>query len=157
MTSTFVIRLGILLSVAASGPGPLQRALAADDLRLKEGISFVQDADNGFPILAENFDDDKIEPGRPAFIFFGAAGDMNTNRQAKRVIDLYNSFRHDEVKFILVDVDHPSAKGGTELVKRFYRGYVPCEVIIDREGNEHLNQIGEVESQVLRKRIEQVL
>jgi hypothetical protein len=139
------------------GACPLQRGLAADDLRLEEGISFVQDADNGFPIVAENFDDAKIEPGRAAFIFFGAAGDMNTNRQAKRVIDLYNSLRKEEVKFILVDVDHPPAKGGTDLVKRFYRGYVPCEVIIDRKGNEHLNQIGEIESQVLRKRIEQVL
>jgi len=149
--------LGTALVLAFWGGCPLQRVFAADDLRLKDGISFVQDADNGFPIVAENFDDAKIEPGRPAFIFFGASGDMNTNRQAKRVIDLYNSFRNQEVKFILVDVDHPSGKGGTELVKKFYRGYVPCEVIIDRKGNEHLNQIGEVESQVLRKRIEQVL
>jgi len=143
--------------LAALGTCSLQQVWAADELRLKDGISFVQDADNGFPIVAENFDDAKIEPGRPAFIFFGASGDMNTNRQAKRVIDLYNLFRHEEVKFILVDVDHPSPRGGAELVKKFYRGYVPCEVIIDRKGNEHLNQIGEMESQVLRKRIEQVL
>jgi hypothetical protein len=157
VTSTFVIKLGIGLAIALLGASALQRSLAADALRLKEGISFVQDADNGFPIVAENFDDDTIESGKPAFIFFGAAGDMNTNRQAKRVIDLYNSYRKQEVKFILVDVDHPSSKGGAALVKKFYRGYVPCEVIIDRKGNEHLNQIGEVESQVLRKRLEQVL
>jgi hypothetical protein len=156
VTSTFVIKLGIVLTTAALGASALQRSFAAEALRLKEGISFVQDADNGFPIVADNFDDDTIELGRPAFIFFGAAGDMNTNRQAKRVIDLYNSYRKQEVKFILVDVDHPG-KNGAELVKKFYRGYVPCEVIIDRKGNEHLNQIGEVESQVLRKRLEQVL
>jgi hypothetical protein len=147
----------VLLSITLFAAGPWQRARAAEELRLKEGISFVQDADNGFPIVAENFDDDTIDPGRPAFIFFGASGDMNTNRQAKRVIELYNIFGKSDVKFILVDVDHPSAKGGAELLKKFYRGYVPSEVIVDRKGNEHLNQIGEIESQLLRKRIEQVL
>jgi hypothetical protein len=133
-----------------------QQAFCAEDLELKNNTSFMQDVDNGFPIVAKKIEDDTIEAGTPAFIFFGAAADINTNRQAKRVIDLYNDFRKKKVKFIVIDVDHPSNQG-VALVKRYYRGYVPAELIIDGQGQEHWSQIGETELQVMRKQLEQVL
>ncbi len=126
-------------------------------MRLLEGISFVQDVDNGFPIVAEKFDDDTIDAGTQAFIFFGASADINTNRQAKRVIDLYNHFYKEDLKFILIDVDHPSKRGGIALMKRYYRGYIPFEIIINGRGEEEWSQIGEVESPLLRRRLERVL
>ena len=141
------------MGIAFSG----QRTFAAEDLRLKEGISFEQDSDNGFPISAAKMDDDKVEVGKPAFIFFGASADINTNRQAKRVIDLYNKFREARVKFIVIDVDHPSRPGGAALVRKYYRGYIPFEVILNSKGEENWSQIGEVEPQLLRKHLEQVL
>ena len=76
----------VLLSI---GPlGCLAGALAADDLKLRSGISYTQDIDSGFPIMGTNMDDCKISVSTPTFIFFGASGDLNTNRQAKRVVYL---------------------------------------------------------------------
>ena len=157
MISIFAISVTFLLAFSLELSILCQRAPGAEALRLREGISFVQDTDNGFPIVAEEFDDALLEAGVPAFIFFGASADINTNRQAKRVIDLYNRFSKAKLKFILIDVDHPSKRGGVALVKKYYRGYIPFEVIINAKGEEEWSQIGEVESPVLHKRLEQVL
>src|ERR1700677_2234067 len=64
-------------------------AVAAEDLQLRPGVSFGQDIDNGFPIVGKKMDDVVLEPGRAPLLFFAAVGDLNTNRQAKRVVELY--------------------------------------------------------------------
>ncbi len=133
-----------------------QYVFAAEALRLRDGTSFVQDADNGFPIVADKFDDVTIDQGKPAILFFGASGDLNTNRQAKRFVDAYLKFHQRGLKFILIDLDHPAANGGA-LIKKYYRGYIPCEVLIDAKGATTWSQVGEVEPSVLKNKIEQAL
>lgn len=88
-------------------------------------------------------DDFLIEPGRPALIFFGASGDQNTNRQARRLVELYSK-RKDNTKFIIVNVDGPHTDGGKELIKKYYPGYVPAQLLIDRDGHLLWSQIGEI-------------
>ncbi len=136
---------------------PAAAALAADDLRLRAGISYSQDLDAGFPIVAENMDDLALEPGRPTFIFFGASGDLNTNRQARRVVDLYQHNRTAPLKFIVLDVDHATAPAARQLLKRYYGNYIPFEVVLDRQGKQLWARDGEVDARVLQAQVDKAL
>ena len=91
-------------------------------------------------------------------IFFGASGDLNVNRQAKRVVDLYKqtSQAAKPVKFILIDVDHPSGSAAKALIKNHYKGYIPFQVILDKAGKVAWSQIGEVETGTLSNQIDKV-
>ena len=130
---------------------------AAENLELRDGISFYQDIDVGFPIVAQKMDDFSSDPGKRTFIFFGASGDLNTSRQARRVVDAYQRFKDQPIKFVLIDVDHAAAGQPRDLLKRYYSGYIPCEVIIDSGGKLLWSQNGEVDQKVLQTRLEAAL
>jgi hypothetical protein len=132
-------------------------AIAAEELRLRDGISFYQDIDVGFPIIADKMEDLKPEPGRPTFIFFGASGDLNTSRQARRVVDLYRQYKAAGMKFLIVDVDQFSNPATKDLLKKHYTGAIPCEVILSPEGAQLWSQIGEVDARVLQTKIDSAL
>lgn len=121
-----------------------QNCLAADNLRLRPGISFVHDLDKGFPVIAEHLEDMKIESGKTNLIFFAASGDLNSNRQARRIVDLYKKYK-DQVKFIVVDVDHPGGVETKQLIKAYYQGYIPQQVIIDKQGRTFWTHLGETD------------
>jgi hypothetical protein len=133
------------------------QAQAADELKLKKGISFVQDTDSGFPIEADKFDDCQLEQGKATVVFFGASGDLNTNRQAKRVVDLYRQSSNKPVKFILIDVDHAQNDQARSLIKNHYKGYIPFEVILNKSGTVGWSSIGEVETSTLNQQLEKAL
>lgn len=132
-------------------------AIAAEDLRLKKGLSFTQDTESGFPIEASGMEDVVPEAGKAAVIFFGASGDLNVNRQAKRLIDLYKQASSKAVKFILIDVDHPVSEDARKLIKSHYKGYIPFEVILDKSGKVVWSQIGEVETAVMSSQLDKAL
>jgi hypothetical protein len=130
---------------------------AAEDLRLRDGISFYQDIDVGFPIMADKMDDLKSDPGKPTFIFFGASGDLNTSRQARRVVDLYRRNKATGIKFLIVDVDQSSNAATKELLKKHYTGYVPFQIILSAEGKQTWSQIGEVDMRILQDKLDAAL
>ncbi len=131
-------------------------AIAADNIKLKDGISFVQDTDNGFPIVGDNMDDATITQGMPSLIFFGAAGDLNTNRQAKRLVDLYKKIQ-DKVKVIVIDVDHPANAAVVKLIKTYYKGYIPLNVILDKNGKVSTTHSGEIDSGELKSKLDRLM
>jgi len=137
--------------------GPFIQVLAADDLKLHKGISFNDDTDNGFPIDATRMEDMKLDPGKVTFIFYGASGDLNTNRQAKRLVDLYKQASNKAAKFLLIDVDHPINDEARTLIKNHYKGYIPFEVILDKNGKVAWSQIGEVEAGILNQQLDRAL
>ena len=143
--------------VLATALLPLPSTLAAEELKLRDGISFYQDIDSGFPIVAQKLDDVEPAKGSPTLIFFGAAGDLYTNRQSRRVVDLYRRYRAAGVKFIVIDVDQPGVPAAKELVREYYRGYIPFEVILDKSGAKVWSQIGEVESKQLETQLDKTL
>lgn len=136
---------------------PLHTANAAEDLRLRDGISYYQDTDSGFPILANKIEDTEHEMGRATFIFFAASGDLNSNRQAKRVVDLYKHFKDSKVKFVVIDVDHAKSDSAKQMVKTYYQGYIPQEVLLDKTGKKVWSANGEVDSRTLESKIEGIL
>jgi len=131
-------------------------ASAAENLRLRDGISYTHDVDKGFPIIADKFDDVKFDSGKATLLFFGAAGDLNTNRQARRVVDLYKKFK-EQLKFIVVDVDHLTSPESKQLIKNYYQGYIPQEVVLDKQGKTFWTKIGEVDQGTMAAQIEKVM
>jgi hypothetical protein len=132
-------------------------ATAAENLRLREGISFYQDIDSGFPLKGDNMDDMFVGDGKPSILFFGASDDLNTNRQAKRMVDLYYQLKDTHLKFVLIDVDHPLNRQALDLIKKYYRGYIPAEAIFDSEGKLVWSQIGEVDNRTVLEQLHKVL
>jgi len=146
------ISLAIALS-ALLAPG----VCAADNLRMREGISFFHDLDQGFPIVCDKMDDVAPANGKPTILFFGASGDLNTNRQAKRIVDLYKKYKDSQVKFVVIDVDHASGVPVKTLVKTYYPGYIPAEIIFDKQGKAKWNHTGEVDGGVMASHLDKLL
>jgi hypothetical protein len=123
-----VLSLAVALC-CAFGALPAQ---AADNLKLAPGLSFGDDSSSAFPIEGDDLGSARVEAGKGAIAFFGAAHCWNTNREAERVVALYPKFR-DRVRFVVVDVEHPS-EAQRDLVARHYRGSIPTVVVWDRSG-----------------------
>ena len=128
-------------------------AKAAEDLRMRPGISFDQDIDSGFPITASKMDDVSLAADRINFIFMAASGDLNSARQSKRVVDLYKRYGKD-VKFIILDVDRPVNDDAAKLIKKYYKGYIPLTIILTASGAVDLNHTGEMEERLLRHHLD---
>lgn len=143
------VKLILAVSLMVLG---IAAAMAAEDLQLAPGLSFTSDS-GPFPIVATNLQDAKIEAGRPHLIFFGAASDLNTNRQAKRFVDLYKKRKDTPLKFIVVDVDRPGSPEAKALITKYYPGYVPAELLLDKAGNTVWSQVGEVSRRKIRAQV----
>ena len=135
----------------------ISQARAADDLKLRPGISLTQDIDNGFPITATNLEDCKVATTTPTLLFFGASGDLNTNRQAKRFVYLYKKIAPKALKYIVVDIDHPANEDAKSLIKTHYHGYIPAEVLLDKSGKVVWNHDGEIEFNLLKAQVDKVV
>lgn len=147
---------GIAAMMTLAMCSTIASAIAAENLRLKDGISFVQDTDNGFPIVGDKMEDATLDQNKPTLIFFGAAGDLNTNRQAKRLIDLYKKIQ-DKVKVIVIDVDHPANANVVKLIKTYYKGYIPLNVVLDKDGKLSTSHSGEIDTGELKSKVDRVL
>lgn len=158
LVNKLALKLALLTLILAGvfGQSTCQRIDAAEQLRLRNGVSFTQDLDNGFPIEADNLEDYALISGKPTMIFFGASADLNTNRQAKRFVDLYNKY-HTQVKFLIVDVDHLNNPRAKALASEHYKGYIPSEILLDKNGRTIWSQVGEVETAIISDRIEKML
>ena len=126
------------LAVAGPGPG------GAASLTLAPDLSFTDDSSANFPIRGENLKDGKIASDRPTAIFFGTSHCWNTNREAERFVALYTKAK-DTARFIVVDLDHPSAEQKA-LSSRFFHGYIPTLAFLDRGGHVVYNHSGETAS-----------
>lgn len=124
---------------------------------MKEGISFTHDMDRSFPIVGDKMEDTALEPNRATLIFFGAIGDLNTNRQARRLVDIYKKYKDSDLKFIIIDVDHLRGEAAQQLVKKYYEGYIPGQVLLDKNGVKVWSHIGEVEANTVAQKIDKQL
>jgi hypothetical protein len=126
---------------AASAVLTARAAPAAENLTLAPGLSFVDDSSDRFPIQGERLDDAEVGGGRPAIVFFGAAHCWNTNREAERLVALYPRFR-DRVRFVIVDVNHPS-DAQRPLLAAHYHGTIPTLVVFGAGGGVLYARAGE--------------
>jgi hypothetical protein len=126
-------------AVAPPGPG------GAVSLTLAPDLSFTDDSSSNFPIRGENLKEGRIASDRPTLVFLGTSHCWNTNREAERTVALYAK-KKDAVRFLVVDLDHPSADQRV-LVKRFATGFIPTLAVLDAKGNVMYNRSGETSQQ----------
>lgn len=116
-------------------------ARAADDLHLAPGLSFTDDSSDAFPIRGRHLADATTGDGKATVIFFGASNCWNTNREAERLVSLYPKYK-DRVRFVVVDVAHPS-DDQKPLVAKHYHGAIPTVVVLAPDGSVLYGRAGE--------------
>lgn len=82
---------------------------------------------------------------------------MNTNRQAKRLVELYKKLPDKSVKFIVIDVDKAPNADGKHLVATYYKGYIPGQVLFDKNGKQVWNHDGEIELNLVKAQVDKLL
>lgn len=117
---------------------------AADNLKLNQHLDYSSDSHDGQLITGDNLADGPVA-GKPSYVIMYGEGCFNSKRQARRTVELYEKYRG-RVQFVVVDLDQKKSAAQDELVTRFYKGYIPHVVVLDRRGIPLYNASGEVES-----------
>jgi thiol-disulfide isomerase/thioredoxin len=144
----------VLLATAAALALALP-AHAAENLKLNQHLDYASDSQDG-PLITGDRLEDVTVPGKPAYAIFYGEGCFNSKRQARRTIELYEKYRG-RVRFVVVDLDRPRSPAQEELVKKFYKGYIPHVVVLNRDGKTAYNASGEVEAGEVSKVLEKAL
>ena len=61
------------------------------------------------------------------------------------------------MQFVVVDLDLRLSQAQLELVKQYYRGYIPHVVVLDASGNPVYNQSGEVAEEKIADILDKLL
>lgn len=134
-TSTLLGAAALVLVLAATA------VRAADDLHLAPGLSFTDDSSDAFPIRGRHLDDATTGDGKATIVFFGTSNCWNTNREAERLISLYPKYK-DRVRFVVVDVAHPS-DAQKPLIEKHYKGAIPTVAVLAPDGSVLYDRAGE--------------
>jgi len=121
--------------------------IAIDDLKLNSRLNYGSDSLDG-PLITGTDAQSGFVAGRPNYVIIYGEGCFNSKRQARRTVELYNKYRS-QVHFVVVDLDVQRSPEQQQLVKQYYKGYIPYVLILDAHGTPLYNQSGEVESRVI--------
>ena len=130
-------------------------AFAADHLKLNSKLDYTSDSQDGSLITGEHIQDGAVA-GRPNYVIIYGEGCFNSKRQARRTVDLYERYRG-RVNFVVVDLDSPRNPAQQELVKKYYKGYIPHRVVLDKFGNAAYNSSGELEDSKIAEIFDRLL
>ena len=122
-------------------------ALAIDNLKLNPHLDYSSDSLDG-PLITGSDAQSGFVSGKPNYVIMYGEGCFNSKRQARRTVELYNKYRS-QVHFVVVDLDSQRSPEQQELVKKYYKGYIPHIVVLDAHGEPLYNQSGEVDSGVI--------
>src|SRR5580692_8122597 len=133
-----VLHLFMLLML--TGPA----IFAIDNLKLNSKLDYTSDSLDGRLITGDDAESGFV-PGKPNYVIIYGEGCFNSKRQARRTVELYNKYRS-QVHFVVVDLDVQRSPEQQELVKKYYKGYIPHVLVLDAQGEPLYNQAGEVDS-----------
>src|SRR6201982_2560001 len=136
-----ISRLLWLLLLSASA------AFAIDNLKLNPHLDYGSDSLDG-PLIAGSDAQSGFVSGKTNYVIMYGEGCFNSKRQARRTVELYNKYRS-QVHFVVVDLDVPRSPEQQQLVKQYYKGYIPHVLVLDAHGTPLYNQSGEVESRAI--------
>ena len=120
---------------------------ASENLRLNPRLDYSSDSLDGALITGDHMEEAAIA-GKPNYIIFYGEGCFNSKRQARRTVDLYQKYKG-RVQFVVIDLDIKRTEQQQELVKSYYRGYIPHVTVLDASGKPVYNSAGEVEESAI--------
>jgi hypothetical protein len=144
-----------MLLVVAMAIGLAAGARAGENLRINPRLDYSSDSQDG-PLITGDHMDEGAVAGRPNYVFIYGEGWFNSKRQARRSVNLYEKYRG-RVNFVIVNLDHKRSPAQQELVRKYYKGYIPHVVVLDRSGNAIYNQSGEVEESTIVRLLDSAL
>jgi hypothetical protein len=136
-----IIRLGWLLLLVAPA------LFAIDNLKLNPQLDYGSDSLDG-PLITGSDAQSGFVSGKTNYVIMYGEGCFNSKRQARRTVDLYNKYRS-QVHFVVVDLDVQRSPEQQQLVKQYYKGYIPHVLVLNARGEPLYNQAGEVDSGVI--------
>lgn len=146
MKSSFLLALIVAFSVST---------FAADNLRLNQRLDYTSDSQDGPLITGDHLEAGPVA-GKPNYVIMYGEACYNSKRQARRTVSLWEKYKG-RVNFVVVDLDRPRAPAQQELVKKYYRGYIPHIVVLDSSGESVYNSSGEVEEAVISAILDKML
>src|SRR5271168_5129315 len=109
----------LLMLCMLTGPA----MFAIDNLKLNSKLNYTSDSLDGRLITGDNAESGFVS-GKPNYVIIYGEGCFNSKRQARRTVELYNKYRS-QVHFVVVDLDVERSAEQQELVKQYYKGYIP--------------------------------
>ncbi len=128
---------------------------AAENLKLNQHLDYTSDSQDG-PLITGDRLDDGTASGKPTYVIMYGEGCFNSKRQARRTVALYEKYRG-KVQFVVVDLDQKHSSAQDELVKKYYKGYIPHVVVLSRDGKALYNSSGEVEQEKIGTVLDEAL
>ena len=128
---------------------------AAENLKLNQHLDYASDSQDGPLITGDHLEEGTVA-GKPAYVILYGEGCFNSKRQARRTVELYEKYRG-KVQFVVIDLDQKYPAAQEELVKKFYQGYIPHVVVLDRDGKPAYNASGEVDEKEIAKILDRTL
>jgi hypothetical protein len=144
--------IAVLFVAALAITSPVHRA---ENLKLNEHLDYTSDSQDGPLITGDRLEDGTVS-GKPTYAIFYGEGCFNSKRQARRTVELYQKYKG-RVQFVVVDLDRPRSPAQEQMVKKFYKGYIPHVVVLNRNGKAAYNASGEVEEGEISKLLEKPL
>jgi thioredoxin-related protein len=71
-------------------------------------------------------------------------------------VNLYEKYRG-RVNFVVIDLDQRRSEEQQDLLRRYYRGYIPHVVVLDKQGTPVYNSAGEVDEIEISKILDAAL
>src|SRR6202140_1058128 len=136
-----LLQLSMLLTLTVT------TSFAIDNLKLNSQLNYSSDSLDG-PLITGDDAPAGFVAGKTNYVIMYGEGCFNSKRQARRTVELYNKYRS-QVHFVVVDLDVQGSPEQRELVKKYYKGYIPHVVVLDAHGEPLYNQSGEVDSGVI--------
>ena len=133
--------LYLLLLLISSKP----QLFAIDNLKLNSKLDYGSDSVDG-PLIIGDDAGSGFVPGKPNYVIIYGEGCFNSKQQARRTVELYKKYRA-QVHFVVIDLDVERSPEQQQLVKQYYKGYIPDVVVLNGRGEAFYNQSGEVASQ----------
>ena len=133
-------RLGLVLWSILASP----MLFGIDNLKLNPHLDYNSDSLDG-PLITGDDAQSGFVPGRPNYVIIYGEGCFNSKRQARRTVELYSKYRS-SIHFVAIDLDVPLSAEQQELIKEYYKGYIPHVLVLDAHGKPLYNESGEVDS-----------
>jgi hypothetical protein len=130
-------------------------APAGEDLRLNPHLNYRSNRQDG-PLITGSDMVRGLVMGKPNYVVIYAERSFNCKRQARRTVNLYEKYRG-RVNFVIIDLDRKRSPAQRDVLRKYYKKYLPHVVITDPQESAVYNHDGEVEEQSVSRILDAAL